>query len=329
MTQRKNTIGSVIAVLALVGLLAWAYQQDKAISPVPATTAAATVQPVPPQVGDESPITVASAAVALASSASKPLPAVDAPVAKILADLKKRADSGDMLASCRLAVELIQCREIELVKNYSVLDNYLAAEIEYEKEGNIASANSFAALQIRQLESIERCAGVKEEEYKQAGKYLKQAARAGVNEALVRYAEGQVFASSESDLALLQDPEFDQWRRSAPALLQRALRQGEPSSVLVLSIAMAEDRSRIGGLIKDDPVAAYEYEFLLAKLRGKRIPAPQGLGVQQVIDARANATRMHREYFDGVTLGKGDSLTSPLTPAWVPPRNIPPRRPCE
>lgn len=250
MRFRKAAATGGIILLLVVGALAWVWKQDRASDRETASGSAIN--------GNAYPIASGVAANPGRADAAwpAPLPPLDMPVAAMFDDLKQRAERGDALASCRLAVELIGCGQTELLTQPDFLEYSEDSENELMKEGLVTAANSVASLQIRQLESLKRCAGISESQRKLAGSYLAQAARAGIDEAMIRYAEGQGLETGNSIFGMLQDKAFDQWRRDAPEFLQKALRGGEPAAVFVLFTASSDDNSLIGGLIADDPVQA-------------------------------------------------------------------------
>lgn len=241
-----------------------------------------------------------------------PLPLADARVTDVYDALKKRADQGDSHAACRLAIDLIDCGRLDLMP---AADAYGASddmESALEREGNLDGANGIAAMKLGMLRERNRCEGVSANQTRQGFHYLRQAARAGVNDALVTYGDGVGFPGGP--FAILRDPAFDVWRREAPAMMERALRQGEPSAVIMLHIAYSDDYSMFGGLIPDDPVRSYSYRLLMSKLRGRPSPtAPPNLSPDQVAHADAAASRMHREYFDAAILSSG----TPFSPAYA------------
>jgi len=258
-----------------------------------------------------------------------PLPPLDMSVADMFDGLKRRADEGEARASCRLAVELINCNQLESFAQVGYMENSKSTEKNLEESGLLTQANSVATQQIRQLESLKRCAGISEGQRKLADVYLAQAAHAGIPEAMIRYAEGQSIATENSMFGMLRDEGFDRWRRDAVGQLEKALEHGEPAAVFILYVAHSSDDSPIGGLIADDPVQTYRYRLLMSRLRGKD-NAPVGkLSSLQIAEARREVSRMHAEYFNNRILREPDAFSSLMTPAWARPEGAPLRRPCE
>ena len=318
----KGAAAVGIALLVIVAALTWMLKQGD--RPDQAMQADRTT---------DTPLEPDSSTMASGSrpdtSARLPLPPVDRPVAAIFDELKKRADQGDALASCRLAVELLECRQVEQLAQSGYLQNSESAENALADAGMSAHADSMAAMQMKHLESVNRCAGINESQRKLAGQLLAQAAEAGVGEAMIRYAEGQVLDTRNSAFGMFQDKAFDEWRRDAPRFLHKALQGGEPSAVLILMTAYSDDNSLIGGLIPDDPIQAHTYRLLRERLRGKSEAMKTDLPPSQVALAQADSARLHAEYFNNAILTAPDAFQSPMTPAWARPDGAAPPRPCE
>lgn len=242
--------------------------------------------------------------------ASDPPPPERAPVARIFEALKQRADAGDAHAACRLAVDLVRCRSLPMMQAVASTpaedghDN----ETDFARKGNLAAANFFAEAKLRLLEAQERCKDVSKKQTAFAAKYLRQAARAGISDAIVRYADGQAF-DTMAMFGMLRDPAFDAWRREAPELAMQALRQGNPKVVPILYAAYSSDAALCGGLIRDDPVQARAYLVLLTKLKNAPPPRAGSLTPAQLDAADALATWIYREDFHGRSLS-GEQLAS-------------------
>ncbi len=319
----KGVAITSLAVCMLVGAFAWAWKQDRTDDPGPtsrlvadASVAAAASSPAHDSVNTN-------------STGQRPLPALGMPVAVMFSELKQRADRGDALSSCRLAVELIECNQAAQFAGITAMQNAASTERDLAAAGMEEAANHIAAMQLQQLESGKRCAGISEGQRKLAGIYLAQAASAGVSEAMIRYSEGQGLETGNSMFGMLRDPGFDQWRRDAPRFLRKALENGEPSAAVILMSAYSDDNSLIGGLIADDPVQFYSYRALIDLLRGKP-PSPRtDLTPAQTAEALARSARMHADYFNNAILTEPGALQSPMTSARPRQEGAPQRRPCE
>lgn len=323
MRHGKGVALTGFAACLLVGVLAWAWKQDRPGDPAtnsgPADVAGAATTATQPTIDSEPSL----------PAGHLPLPALDMPVATLFAELKLRADRGDARAACRLAVELIECNQVAHLAGINAMHSAASAERDLAAAGMEEAANHIAAMQLRQLESANRCVGISEGQRKLAGTYLAQAARAGFGEAMVRYAEGQGLGTGSSMFGMLRDPGFDQWRRDAPGFLHKALEHREPSAAVILMLAYSDDNTLIGGLIADDPVESNSYRALMDRLRGKT-PGPRTeLTPAQNAQALARSARMHADYFGNAILTGADALQSPTAPAWARQDDAPPRRPCE
>jgi len=108
--------------------------------------------------GDPVPTTVPTSSTRPAR-ASEPLPLADAPVAQIFGGLKQRADAGDAHAACRLAVELIRCRDLPMMEAVAGVPstNGEDSEAALARKGNLAAANFFAQRKLDVLEARQRC----------------------------------------------------------------------------------------------------------------------------------------------------------------------------
>ena len=323
MKSRKKAAAGGILLLLAATVLVWPWKQERSIEHSKAL-ASGTSRNSGPGV----PSAAASSSLA-DTNRTAPLPPLDTPVAAMFDDLQRRAAQGDARASCRLAVELINCNQLESFAQVGYSQNSESAEKSLAESGQLMAANSVATQRIRQLESMKRCEGISEERRKLAGKYLFQAATAGIPEAMIRYAEGRSITDGHSMYGLLQDKGFDQWRNNAIGLLEKALEVGEPAAVFVLYAASSDNNSPIGGLIADDPEKAYSYRLLMNKLRGKSDTPATKLSSPQIAMAAQSASRMHAEYFNNRILGESDAFTSLLTPTWMLPEETAPRRPCE
>lgn len=323
MKFHKKTVAGGIILLLVVTVMVWAWKQERSSEHNKAFASGTDRNS-----RSEGPSAAASSSPA-DTNRTAPLPSLDMPVAAMFDDLQRRADRGDARASCRLAVELINCNQLESLAQVGYIQNSESAEKALTESGLLMAANSVATQQIRQLESVKRCDGISEDQRKLAGTYLLQAASAGIPEAMIRYAEGQSITNGNSMFGLLQDKGFDHWRSNAVGLLEKALRHGEPAAVFILYVANSDNNSPIGGLIADDPVKAYSYRLLMTRLRGKSDTPASELSSPQIAKAVQSATRMHAEYFNNKILAESDAFTSLLTPAWVLPEGSAPRRPCE
>ncbi|WP_290589830.1 hypothetical protein [Arenimonas sp. SCN 70-307] len=210
-------------------------------------------------------------------------PAPPAPLPHI-SELVAQANSGNARAACQLAAELQLCREQAVMAR-----------------SQTAPAGGRAT---------ERCAALLERHVGQHFNWLRQAAFAGEPEAMLRYALGEGFGMPGESHAYLRSPDFDTWRREAPAMLQTLFEAGYPE---VLVFLMVSPDPLMGGqlhkLLPPDPVRERAYVELLAKLVDDGAEAaslaallarPEDPAVRD--QARALATQWHAAHFPIVRL---------------------------
>lgn len=315
----------LLASAALLGLGAWLLKKPP---PLPSHE-----EPAQGQFADSEPVGAATSSQSLVAAAptapvpTLPLPPPGLPVAAIFEPLKAAADAGDGVAACRLAVELLECEGLH--RSAAVDAGSEELEDMLSGQGKLDAANNVAGFELQQLQARRRCAGITEAQRALGARYLRQGAEAGVAEAMVRYADGQVFGTSASVYGFLRHPEFERWRRDAPVFLQRALRQGDASAALVMMVAHSDDNSVFAALVPDDAEAAQSFRSLLALLRGS--PSRPHTALQPAALARANAhaRRMHLDHFQGRQLPATTSLSASLAPAWSRKDDPQQRAPCQ
>lgn len=249
----------------------------------------------------------------LVQAPSVPLPPADARVTDVFAELQHRADHGDAQAACRLAVSLLDCSALSVWPQPAEQDEQ---EQVLEREHGAAAANFAAQQRLGMIAARQRCAGITDAQKALAPNYLRQAARAGVNEALVRYADGGSFPQ-DGPFRTLRDPAFDLWRREAPAMMQRALQQGEPAAVPILYMAYTSDASFFVGLVPDDRIRGAAFRLLMSRLSGRTPTPPPELTADEFRLASEDAARMHREHFGGEVMSADNRLMASMTPPWV------------
>jgi hypothetical protein len=251
-----------------------------------------------------------------AARSPAPLPPKDAPLAQIIGPLQQRADRGDRKAACRLAMELLRC---DYVARWAGIQANAGLDPEGDRlrEGQIAAADAAASRELHQLERLMDCRAVPEALKARGAHYLVQAARAGEPEAMLRYADGQYWRADGR--GVLSDPGFDDWRREAPGMLQRAMESGYPDAAIYLHIAHASEVGFMASLIRDDPEQALAARHLRARLFGRRSPlGQQGLDAAAQQRALELAAQWHRKYFNGRTYLK-PLMGSLYSPSESPP----------
>lgn len=289
-TRSRWMLGSALVLLAVAGGIWLQARQD------------------PPQRGEaalpagtQTPETVAAdarAPVAPPLPASlPPLPPPDLPFDTTTAALQARADAGDHVAACRLGLGLLRCDRVRRHEEFVGRLGYDSAE-HFAEGGNLAMANEMDEQRLRNLELLAQCKEVDEALLGRGTEYLVKAARAGSPYAMAVYGAG-LHLREEPGFAATR--EFDDWRRDAAALLERALRAGEPMAVAALQQGYAEDLRYASALVPNDPVRAHAMEILTARLFGSHEMNIHGRSLDATGRERARrmATRIHHEHFRG------------------------------
>lgn len=222
------------------------------------------------------------------------LPPHDAPLTQVIGPLQARADAGDSLAACRLAMELLRCERVNAA--IAKFDGIKRSLEDMESAGMLAHAQSLADQLSWDLTLKEQCSALPANLRTRTSDYLTQAARAGEPEAMLHYADAAHLGNLEG-LALHRTADFDAWRRDAPAMLQRALQAGRAEAVQMLRLAYQIDYSPLGGIIEDDPVDAQAYTLMFNRLSQTREIIDVSLDPQQLAKARALADERYQRYF--------------------------------
>ncbi len=300
MTRRQQTLRlillGVLAVLAAAWLcLPAAERGNGSVTPEPGSEPKAVSLP------DRQPPT----------PKMEPLPSVNAPVAGIATTLQQRADAGDTRAACRLAAELIRCRQdAAFLAIVAAPDAPMSDKL--AREGRLDEAISIDERALVLSQQQQQCRALPEGLLGRAGDYLLQAARAGEAEAMILFVEGQHFPPA--GMARLSDPGFEAWRREAPAMALALLRRGEPEAAFVLSLAYGGDDDWFSGLVQDDAVQTEAYRQLMSRLTGRSgRTQPTPLGASDVARAGVLAEDWHARYFNLRKFDRKD-LTRRLMP---------------
>lgn len=250
----------------------------------------------------------------------RPLPPNDASIASIASDLRARADAGEARAACRLGIELLRCRALA---QHAVAAQHLAEnEHKAAEAGDLDVANQWAAKNLHYLRLASHCRDLPQDLIDRGARYLRQAALAGEPEAMLRYAAGEGFGNTRG-FGFLNSPDFDTWRREAPAILRQAFVQGHPEAAHLLRDALHNDQGPLNALVQDDPLLAQAYSFLIARMQGAAgpwLPSTRPLpriGRDDMRTAMDLANRWHREHFGGRRITDGSSMDR-ITPLYEP-----------
>jgi len=291
---RKQWAFALLALAAMAVGTWWIRQRPPQAPGVPADVGAPSrIAPDPSDVP----------ASATPATPPPPMPLVGIPLRDSLPSLRERADAGDGKAACRLAMELLRCREVGRLTPER--ERWMEEQLQALPAG---SADERVESMARTL-SLHRgvraaCAGLPAGLEDQAGRYLRTAALAGEPEALIRYAAGEGF-DNRAGYGYILTPEFDQWRREARGLMDRALVGGDPRAAVFLYGAHSNDTGLFAGLTAGEASETYAYAALIRNLYGESLaplasfldfPTPPA---EQAGPAAARAAAWHQDYFDG------------------------------
>lgn len=307
-SHARTRLALLAAVLALAALAGWALrsQQPAPSAPAAAASPADANSPAP-----DPTFPAGTALERLAPPVTAELPPPDAPLAQILPALASRADAGDRKAACRLSMELLRC---------SHLDDWASIAMPGQDDGDQVSEaggnEHMDQIRLWQLERQVQCRDVPAPLRGRGGHYLIQAARAGEPEAMVRYAEGHHWPPSGR--GIVADPDFDAWRREAPAMMRRALESGAPEAAFLLMGNYSTDFDLLSALVPDDPEQALAMGMLWARLFGTSEPPylSRNLSAGALQRARERAEQMHQHYFQSRRFPRDRAM---LNPTFFPP----------
>jgi hypothetical protein len=200
-----------------------------------------------------------------------------------------------------LGTDLLRCQFLAQLDD-AQLERLASQERAHADKGKLDQANEAATMLLRHAELQQACAGLDDDLIARGAHYLRQAALAGEPDAVVRYATGGTFRITGSN-AYIATPEFDQWRREAPAMVQRALEAGQPGAVLLL-LESHSTNYFLPWLTPHDPDAAEASLALARRVFGEDFDASRfDIKVRDDPRHRAEAERraaeMHARHFDG------------------------------
>lgn len=190
------------------------------------------------------------------------MPPIQTPLDQAAPALAAHAHAGNARAACRLALELLLCRQSLRMDSLRGLQSGLADSI--AAEGDLARALQTDEQTLRTAEHARVCRGVDSALQSQAEAFLVQAAHARVPYAMYLYATGEHILQEPGFAAM---PEFDDWRRTAPAMMIAARDAGIPDAVSFLANAYANDWTLANSLFADDAVKANAHWLLQSLLR--------------------------------------------------------------
>ncbi|MET0327607.1 MAG: hypothetical protein ABW163_02430 [Luteimonas sp.] len=238
MKQRIVLVAITVLVAGGIGILVGRAGQPAAAE------ASSDVASTPPEDGRTAPRTPASATTGRAVVAtSAPLPPLDAPLAQIHGELRRRAAAGEAGAACRLAAEHERC-EMErqhlraVVSQVEHLDSATRRDrdrIPSEALQHRARMRTQVETQVREkTASVAQCDAAPPLSPEARARYWRQAALAGHVPAMRHYASGNGFRWHDLMDAL---PALQTYRREAEGIARRAALEGDAASAYALAMA--------------------------------------------------------------------------------------------
>ncbi len=230
-----------------------------------------------------------------------PLPPANMPLNEIYRLLQRRADAGDGKAACRLAIELIRCRQALHRSKYMSGDTDIEGSdggTPLKPSDKLRMANSIDEERLTVMEKVQSCGKVPANLSKQTFKYLRQAANASQPDAMMAYADGQGLDDT-GGFAMIRSNDFDVWRRDAIPVAQRALQLGVPEAVFLFSNGYSEDNAFFSSMVVDDAIHAETMKLLRLRIEGKALPVQTTLDASGYQRALSESDAMFRNYFRG------------------------------
>ena len=303
------------AFASVIGAVTWTLIRDENSSQAAITATAIGATAIPGVLPDDSnraPRASRPAAQVRHAVSTQALPPPDIPLSQIYAELKARADAGDVAAAARLFQEAQHCfraRMTMLTMPRSVAallrqdSSRLNAEQLKEREENLARVE-------QQIEDARagnaKCEGLTDAQLQLAPLAL-QAAKLGDADASRCYVSGIFLYTG----GLLDHPEWlTQYRSSALPLAQAAIERGDWAMVAQLSNGYSGELffAPLGQLLGIDPAQGYRYlklqrlgarEGSVPRLDDELAAATRELSVGQIAEGDAWAQDVYLRYFGG------------------------------
>lgn len=223
------------------------------------------------------------------------------PLPPEMEDLRARAETGDHVAACRLASQLLLCTSAEHETSERVLEALRQFEQEAIEAGDLQEANSHARRLSDAVSLARDCAGIPDDASTLGYDYLRQSALAGNDDAVLLHASGNGMSTSMREgFSILRDARFDQWRSEAPVMLQSRLENGDPAALLAL-LRGYNGHSRLSWVLAPDPDRKLALTFLAELVFNQTgfYPPLVRPSPEQRAQARELAQRWHASYFEG------------------------------
>jgi len=249
------------------------------------------------------------------------LPPEGVPAAKVIAELRAAADHGNPSAGCRVAAEIIHCRDVR-----QQLGELQAMEADLAKSRNPQDS----ALLSKQLENLTNtlrpqqasCEGVSDLDYGQSWRYLWQAAQAGNVAAMSKFVRDPGLSYDEPAAAA---EGWASYQSAAPQLLWQAIQGGDVMALYQGWFSAASGLSAGGkGVFPRDPYTALVYgnavlplvdprrqdniNRMNARLAAELTPA-------QALQAAGEGMSLRSKYFAGAQPARETSNDGYMDPA--------------
>lgn len=305
--SRRKPLFLLVAALAITGAGLWlAFRPGPPPAPAPVVVAPEVSPSGAPSRPPPAPVR------------RQPLPALDAPVARVLPELERRAAAGEASAACRIAAELQSCGGLALQRQD--FDRWLG-ERRRALELSINGANPESTRVFS--ETFERELAVREQQLARAGRHCedvpapaaldqiqrwRDAARMGNATAMRQYASGNVFRWGT---ILETAPALAAYRAEAEPMALAMARGGDLEMNLLLAAAYSplpsRSRSLLGQAVqRDGAKSLLMYRRVLAHVQAldsheaRRLATDIGNQIEQLEQSlpdadRARAADLERE----------------------------------
>lgn len=311
----------MMAMLAVgVGLGIASRPDERIVSPAPRaapSTEATTTSPETPARPTDTPKsnnTVATRSTAL--PATLPLPPTTLPLSNSYADLRRRAEQGDVSAACRLGKELLMC-SFPTYENPREVDR-TGLDPSKAKTPEERRRIEFQLDRIdRETWRIEHCAGTTRAQKGEAMRWLRAAAEGGHVPSMALYASG--WPMRFTNVATQLD-EAERYRDQALGMMRQLVEAGEVdgANMLVQAYGIAEAHSYPSQILTNgrSEREALTYRLLAAMAsepsatsppsaptdafdRSAKSAADKGVDAATIEAARAEAERRFQQWFGG------------------------------
>lgn len=234
-----------------------------------------------------------------------PLPALDAPLADVVDELKNRAAKGDGGAACRLAAEYAHCAS--LPRELSEFERWLAQRqmaikliadplLRQQAEADIRRE---LGLRENRLDEVRaHCKGSDQASPAEIARAWLDAAKAGNLPAMKNFASGNAF---RWDSLLDTLPELSEYRTLAEPMAIMVAKSGDQEMMLALAAAYSplriSSRNLLAQSVQPDRAKAIAlYKFILSAMPAEN--GTQSAPIRDEISDRASELESLPEYVD-------------------------------